>query len=295
MLERLAAAAERRRSIRDAGTDALRICDGTVDGLPDLEIDDFAGRWLVQSRERREFPDALREAHPHGSLYWKPLGEKKSPRLVGGIPEPGPFFVRENGLKFEIDFAAGYSQGLFLDQRDNRARLRAGARGREVLNTFAYTCAFGVALAAGGARVTNLDLSRNYLDWGRRNFLANNLDPKDHDFIYGDCLDWMRRLTRKGRRFDLVVLDPPTFSRDDRGRVFRLERDLPELIRSAEALLSPAGSLFCSTNLRGLDAPSFRELVGSGLESAGRWHWQDLPMPPDFRGERYLKSALLTV
>lgn len=293
MLEKLARATTRREPIRRSGTDALRLCDGAADGVPDLEIDDFAGRWLVQSRERTEFPEELREANPAGSVYWKPLGEKDPPRLVTGPAESGPFFVMENGLRFEVDFGAGYSQGLFLDQRDNRAFLRQRASGQTVLNTFAYTCAFGVALAAGGAKVTNLDLSRNYLAWGRRNFEANALDPDAHDFIYGDCLDWMSRLARKGRRFDLVILDPPTFSRDDRGRVFRVERDLPELVQRAVSLLSPGGAIFVSTNLRRLHPLEFRRLCEQGLEPGNKWQWRSLSMPLDFTGEQYLKAALI--
>lgn len=295
MLEKLARAAARREPIRRTGTDALRLCDGAADDLPDLEIDDFAGRWLVQSRERTQFPEELREAHPKGSVYWKPLGEQEPPRLMAGPEEAGPFLVMENGLRFEVDFSAGSSQGLFLDQRDNRAFLRQRAAGKSVLNTFAYTCSFGVALAAGGAHVTNLDLSRNYLTWGRRNFEANAIDPGAHDFIYGDCFDWMGRLARKGRRFDLVILDPPTFSRDDRGRVFRVERDLPELVRRAVALLTPGGAIFVSTNLRKLHPLEFRRLSKEGLERVEGWQWRDLPMPPDFTGEPYLKSALITV
>jgi 23S rRNA (cytosine1962-C5)-methyltransferase len=79
-----------------------------------------------------------------------------------------------------------------------------------VLNTFAYTCAFSVCAALGGAKTTSLDLSRKYLDWGRRNFELNGLDPAAHDFIFGDCFEWMRRLVKKGRLFDAVLLDPPT-------------------------------------------------------------------------------------
>src|ERR1700722_7436295 len=123
-----------------------------------------------------------------------------------------------------LSFTEGYSVGLFLDQRDNRRRFLTnhvaadfplfpnGAAGAEVLNTFAYTCGFSVCAAKAGARTTSLDLSKKYLDWGKRNFALNGLDPAAHDFIYGDTFDWLRRLAKKGRAFDPVVLDPPTFS-----------------------------------------------------------------------------------
>src|SRR5436305_3148961 len=146
------------------------------------------------------------------------------PKLVLGEAAPGPFTVKENGVSYELSFEEGYSVGLFLDQRDNRRRflvdhVSAGfplfgpqSAGREVLNTFAYSCSFSVCAALGGGRVTSLDLSKKYLEWGKRNFVLNGLDPAAHDFIHGDVFDWLRRMAKKQRRFDAVILDPPTFS-----------------------------------------------------------------------------------
>ena len=79
--------------------------------------------------------------------------------------------------------------------------------------------------ARAGARTTSVDLSKKYLEWGRRNFALNGLDPAPHDFLYGDVFDWLRRLGKKERRFDVIILDPPTFSRSKSGEVFRVERD----------------------------------------------------------------------
>src|SRR5207302_10719388 len=132
-----------------------------------------------------------------------------------------------------LSLSEGYSVGLVLDQRDNRRRLLTGhiAAGfelgvgvqaaLEILNTFAYTCAFSVCAAKAGARTTSLDLSKKYLEWGKRNFTLNRLDPAGHDFIYGDTFAWLRRLAKKRRRFDCVVLDPPTFSRSKEHGAFQ--------------------------------------------------------------------------
>ena len=109
----------------------------------------------------------------------------------------------------------------------------------EVLNCFAYTCAFSVCAALGGARATSLDLSRKYLDWGRRNFELNGLDPAAHDFIYGDVFDWLKRLAKKGRSFDVILLDPPTFSRSPGRGDFRAETDYGRLVSLALPLLRP--------------------------------------------------------
>src|SRR5208282_3924125 len=149
-----------------------------------------------------------------------------SPQLVFGEAAPERFEILENGVRYEMSFREGYSVGLFLDQRDNRRRFLTGHIAADfpllnsaicnpqsaILNCFAYTCGFSVCAARAGARTTSLDLSKKYLEWGRRNFALNGLDPAAHDFIYGDAFDWLRRLAKKGRRFDAVLLDPPTFS-----------------------------------------------------------------------------------
>jgi 23S rRNA (cytosine1962-C5)-methyltransferase len=291
MLNQLENSLRLRHQIRRNGTDALRIVDGPGDGFEDLEIDDFAGHWLVQTR-RRDVPDWLKGACAR-SIYWKRLGGRTPPRWILGEKVTGPFEVMENGLRFLIDFESGYSQGLFLDQRDNRATLRSLASGKSVLNCFAYTCAFGVAAAAGGGVTTNIDLSKRSLDWGRRNYELNGLLSNELDFIHGDVFEWFRRLAKKHRKFDTVILDPPTFSRNAKGKVFRVEDDLSWLVELAVAVLSPEGRIFCSTNQRGLGPAEFRGIVMKGVSEPGRWKFEPADMPGDFRGEKYLKTGWL--
>jgi len=235
-----------------------------------------------------------------------------SPRLVLGQAAPERFVVRENNLQFELSFKEGYSVGLFLDQRDNRRRLLSGHIAAdfplfnskletqnsksEVLNTFAYTCGFSVCAAGAGAKTTSLDLSKKYLDWGRRNFQLNHLDPAEHDFIDGDVFDWIRRLTKKGRLFDVILLDPPTFSRSKKAGVFRAEKDYSGLVGAALPLLKRDGVLFASTNSAGWLPAAFRSAVETGVRAAGRKivrrHF--VPQPPDFPVSRsepaYLKT-----
>ena len=292
MLRKLEHAIAAREPLRVGGTNALRLVDGEGDGLPGIEIEDFAARWLVQTRDA-VFPEWLRGVRGPRALYWKRLGEQKeAPVWVEGERVMEPFEVTENGMRFWIDFSAGYSQGIFLDQRENRAEVRRRADGKRVLNCFAYTCAFGVAAALGGAETVNIDLSKRYLEWGRRNYELNGvIDKAGHEFIYGEVLNWLQRSARKGRRFDLVILDPPTFSRDKGGRVFTVGKGFPELVRAAEEVLTEKGTLFCSTNLRTLTGEGFRRLIGEGLACPGAWRMEERRMPPDFTGERYLKAC----
>jgi 23S rRNA (cytosine1962-C5)-methyltransferase len=287
----------RRAAVRSPDTDCLRVLDGAGDGFPDLFVDDLAGRWLVQTRDDR-LPawardlTSVRGPDRPRSVYWKRLDQtnKEPPTHIGGKLVAEPFLVRENGLSYQIDFSAGYSQGLFLDQRDNRRRVREHFRpGRELLNLFAYTCAFSVCAASAGGHAVSVDLSKPALEWGRRNFDANALDPSQHEFIAGEAADWLKRFGKKGRTFDAVVLDPPTFSRDKKGKVFRVERDFGTLAGAALRLLRPGGTLLCTTNQRSLDRRSFSNLILSGADDPSAWNLAFDAMPEDFTGEPYLK------
>ena len=236
-------------------------------------------------------------------------GEESSPRLRFGEAAPEAFSIRENGVQFEIRFGEGGSVGLFLDQRDNRRRLLVnhvaagftlfpgGAAGTEVLNTFAYTCGFSVCAAKAGARTTSLDLSRKYLDWGRRNFALNDLDPTGHDFIYGDTFDWLRRLAKRGRRFDAVLLDPPTFSTSKAGGAFRAEADYGRLVEAALPVVRPGGVLFAATNAAALTPAAFLDQVRHAVLARDRRIRQQhyVPQPPDFPASRAEPAYLKTV
>jgi 23S rRNA (cytosine1962-C5)-methyltransferase len=158
-----------------------------------------------------------------------------------------------------------------------------------VLNLFAYTCGFGVCAAlAGAARVLNLDLSRNYLDWGRENYALNGLDADPHDFVFGDALDWLGRLSRRGEQFDLVILDPPSFS-SGRSGAFSVVRDFPRLATLAARVVAPGGILLAATNHAGTSETRFDGWLAAATGAAGRrgrlarrWHEPapDFPVPP---------------
>ena len=170
-----------------------------------------------------------------------------------------------------------------------------------VLNTFAYTCGFSVCAALAGATVTSLDLSRKYLDWGRDNFRWNQLDPEQHDFIFGDCFDWMKRLAKNSRTFDLVLLDPPTFSQSKESGVFKADKDYGDLVDLALKLLAPDGLLFCSTNCATLRPEPYLETIRAAVLRRGRAITQEFfaPQPPDFPTSReeqgYLKTVWLRI
>jgi 23S rRNA (cytosine1962-C5)-methyltransferase len=283
-----------RRPLLDGGTDAFRLVDRGRFGP--WALDDFAGRWLVQTWRGEPpawLPDAA-EALGADALYWKRLGDKSPPQWLRGEPVAGRFEIRENGLRHLVDFDAGTSQGLFLDQRLNRDRVRARADGARILNSFAYTCGFGVAAAAGGGITTNIDLSRPYLEWGKENFVRNEIPSDRHEFLKGDTFDWMRRFKKKGRLFDGIILDPPTFSRDHDGKIFTVEGRFGELVAAAAALLAPGGWMLGTTNQESLSEAGFERLALSGLPDRHAWRVESRPMPPEYTGPRYLKTLWIT-
>lgn len=289
-------------------TNAWRLLDGKGDG-PEFEglyIDDFADRWLVSTASTEplhpEHPKLawLKEVSPQPkSIYWKALQikEKASPVWLAGEVTHS-FEILENALKYKMDFSSGYSQGIFLDQRDNRAQLKRRclqfSQTPKVLNCFAYTCAFSVAAAAANAHTTSIDLSKSSLEWGKENFRLNGFDPDQHEFLSGDVFEWIKRLIKKQAQFDFIILDPPTFSRNRDGKVFKAAQHFGQLAAEASKLLrcegeNKKGVLFCSTNDRGMAQHAFASQIMSHLPQ-NKWKYRHQPMPFDFTESAYLQS-----
>jgi 23S rRNA (guanine2445-N2)-methyltransferase / 23S rRNA (guanine2069-N7)-methyltransferase len=158
--------------------------------------------------------------------------------------------VEEGGLKLRVNFDDYLDTGLFLDHRPTRARIRELANGKRFLNLFAYTSTATVYAAAGGARAsTSVDLSRTYLDWSERNLGLNGLATRHHELVQADCREWLDEAARTRNQYDLVFLDPPTFSNSKRMEgVLDTGRDHPELVDACMRVLAPGGLLVFSTN-----------------------------------------------
>lgn len=275
-------------------TDAFRVIDGRTDGYPEIFVDQLADRILVSTRNRNIPTPLLQELRESKhAVFHKELDQdtKLPPRQIAG-PEQSPVFtITEQGIRFRIDMSAGYSQGIFLDQRNNRQKIRLRCReGNKILNTFAYTGAFSAYAAMGGATTTTLDLAQPCLDWAKENFLLNGLSPDDHFFCKGDTLHWLSRFAKQKKQFDGIILDPPTFSRDKEGRIWRVESDYGRLVKLASECLAPGGWIFCSTNCRKLPLQAFISMVSDAVPQSTI---ESLPMPFDFRDESYLKALWL--
>jgi 23S rRNA (guanine2445-N2)-methyltransferase / 23S rRNA (guanine2069-N7)-methyltransferase len=160
------------------------------------------------------------------------------------------YLVHEGGLKFWVNFRDYLDTGLFLDHRLVRAMLRDGSKDADFLNLFCYTGSATVYAAAGGARsTTSVDLSNTYLEWARDNLLLNGFSAQRNALLRADCLDWLASQEPSGQRFDLIFVDPPTFSNSKRmAGVLDVQRDHVGMIRRAMKLLRPGGRLVFSTN-----------------------------------------------
>ena len=231
--------------------------------------DDASPVLVAEIRERFPAVEAIYIRHlvknPH---------KTDAPQLVFGVPQSPRCIVHESGLAYEVDFSAGYSCGLFLDQRANRLHLRnfltQKPQPRRVLNTYAFTCAFSVAAAQEGAQTLSVDIAKQALARGRRNFELNGLPLGGHRFYADDTFDVLHRLARRGEKFDIVILDPPTFSRSHTGKIFRVENDLSTLLAVSLPCLALEGSILLSTNSRNLDTSALaaiaRRICGTRVE-----------------------------
>ena len=185
------------------------------------------------------------------------------------IVENGKLITSEGGVLFEVDLANYIDTGLFLDHRDTRALIGKLAREKSFLNLFAYTCSASVHAAAGGAKfTTSVDLSNTYLQWGRRNMEINGLMNAHQEFIRADCLAWIRETRHSRMRWDLIFVDPPTFSNSSKmgKRAWDVQRDHAEMLIGASRLLTRGGAMIFSCNLRNF-VLDVQELAKAGVEA----------------------------
>jgi 23S rRNA (cytosine1962-C5)-methyltransferase len=322
-------ALERRWGLARAGpsesaTDAFRLLNEDGDATPLLAVDVYAS-WLVAQfhgeggpwaeRRRRDlvldklaaigFDGVFLKVRPkQANVLVDTRREDVAPRLpVRGSAPPGELAVTEEGVPLLVRLGDGLSTGLFLDQRSNRRRVRQMASDMRVANLFAYTCSFTIAAALGGAASTvSVDVSAAGLERGRAGLTRAGipLDDGRHTFIAMDVFAWLARAARRGEAFDLVVLDPPSYSTTKRTR-FSAATDYVDLAAGAMAILARPGRLLACTNHRGISTPKFRRILFDAARKVGRGgvKVKDLPLQPDFPvaagAEPHMKSALVSV
>ncbi len=262
---------------------ALRLIHGESDGLPGLVVDRYAdvlvAQFLAAGVERWRDPilDALLELSGCEAIFERSDAEVR--KLEGLEPRVG--FARgnrnaarcpiiEHGLNFRVDVEQGQKTGFFLDQRENRQRVRALAAGREVLDGFCYTGGFSIAALAGGAkRVTAIESSAPALQVAKENLAANPLDASKVDFRQADVFSELRKLRDSAARFDLIILDPPKFA-PTAAQVKKAARAYKDINLWALKLLAPGGLLATFSCSGGVSAELFQSIVaGAALDAGG--------------------------
>lgn len=211
-------------------------------------------------------------------------GEQRADKtLLWGTKPPTEFEIQENGVRYLIDLMSPGGTGIFLDQRENRRRIRELSRGKRVLNLFSYTCGFSVAAAMGGASETYcVDLSKRILEWGKKNFAANGVSLNHHKLWADDVRDVIRRLGSRKEKFDIIVLDPPSFSRSKSSGAFSVKKDFEKLVADLCPLMNSGAWLLASSNSAEWNYKSFEQAVSGGFTSGRRKIVEEVYGPQTF-------------
>ena len=296
-------------------TDCYRLFNAEGDGIGGLTIDCLGGYHVFHwySRGIYGFRETIlsqfRQLVDSRGIYEKRRFKDEGAYLPGddfvmGQRHPEDFFIMENGLRYRANLNDGAMFGLFLDQREVRKAIkeRYGAN-RRVLNAFSYTGAFSVAAKAGGAKQTvSVDLAKRSRPMTEDNFRLNGMDPGAERIVVEDIYQYFRFARKRKQLFDLIVLDPPSFSRSKK-RVFRAEKDYQELVEQALGLAAKGAILILSTNCSSLPVERFRQFAVSAAKATKRTlrileeyrNPKDFPAVEGYPESNYLKVLIVEV
>ncbi len=316
--ERVAAAWALRAPLRAAGCTAFRWLFGEGDGLPGITVDRYDEFAVVQTYTDAGalldwLPEALQAVAPLRGLVLKRRAsedEFQAPRtehsrsfdrpVLRGVAPPDDLVVTEHGLRFLADLQGGQKTGLFLDHRENRRYVEGISAGRTVLNCFAYTGAFSLYALRGGAQsVVSNDIGKGLAEAADANIALNDLDAARHSFVTEDSFVLLNAYVEQGRRFDLVILDPPSFAKNKQSR-FAAQRAYARLNALAMRSVKPGGLLATASCTSQVGPEAFKEALAAAGASADRrmqiiheaGQPLDHPVPAYFPEGRYLKFVV---
>ncbi|WP_049256127.1 class I SAM-dependent methyltransferase [Neisseria bacilliformis] len=249
------------------GIEAWRIYDRDIPQFPfavdvygsQIHLQEYDTGWLMQPEEYEAWLAEIIEAivfvtgFSSDDIHLKRRERQKGVQQYEKTGRAGEdFVIEENGRKFWVNLDKYLDTGLFLDHRNTRKKVGDTAAGKRFLNLFSYTGSFTVYAATGGAVSSEtVDLSNTYLDWARRNFELNGIDLAKHQIIRADVFQYLQTAFEAGKQFDLIVMDPPSFSNSKKmSDTLDIQRDHARLIQGAMKLLAPNGLMYFSNNLR---------------------------------------------
>lgn len=294
-------------------TNTFRFFNAKGDGVDGITIDYFDGFYLVTwysvgvYEEKSTILRAFKDTVAYKGIYQKKRFDSKGQYLddaddfVTGQRADTPIIVKENGVNLAIYLDDGAMVGVFLDQREVRARIRDHyAKGKTFLNTFSYTGAFSVFAALGGAsKTTSVDLANRSKSKTQEQFRINDLDLNSHDILVEDVFNYFKYAIRKKISYDMVVLDPPSFARSKK-HIFSVSKDYVNLLKEAIQITNHNGVIVASTNYANLKMKAFKSFIQQAFDELGlRYDIEETySLPMDFRvgdlGEgNYLKVVFV--
>jgi 23S rRNA (cytosine1962-C5)-methyltransferase len=278
-------------------TTAFRVFNGEGDGIGGLTIDYFDGYYLINWYSKgiyhfREFIiDSLKELVDYKAIYQKKRFAEKGKYIeeddfVSGVRGEFPIIVKENGVNFSIYLNESAMVGVFLDQRNVRKVIRDQyAKGKTVLNTFSYTGAFSVFAALGGAtKTTSVDLANRSLSKTIEQFSVNEIDYEQQSIIVEDVFNYFKYAVKKQLKFEMVILDPPSFARSKK-YVFSAEKDYTNLLKEAIAITEVNGIIVASTNSSAFGMKKFKSMINTACKESDITYsfLEEFSLPRDFK------------
>lgn len=279
------------------GLEAWRIYDRDIPQYPfavdvygeHVHLQEYDTGWLMQPEEYEAWLAEVVEAvcfvtgFAPDQIHLKRRARQKGTQQYEKTGQTGEdFIISENGRRFWVNLDKYLDTGLFLDHRNTRKTVGEEAQGKRFLNLFSYTGSFTVYAATGGAVASEtVDLSNTYLDWARRNFELNGINTEAHQIVRADVFQYLENAAEAGKQFDLIVMDPPSFSNSKKMLdILDIQRDHVKLIDGAMKLLAPNGTLYFSNNLRGF---VLDDTLGSRYKIQDR---SKQSVPDDFRNKK---------
>ncbi|PAV30472.1 RlmI/RlmK family 23S rRNA methyltransferase [Virgibacillus profundi] len=296
----LTAINKRQSYYKDEKTNAFRVFNGEGDGIGGLTIDYFDGYYVISWYSegiytfKEQVIRVLDELGDYQTIYEKKRFDTKGKYIddddfVKGVRGEFPIIVKENGMTFAVYLNDGAMVGVFLDQRDVRKAIRDRyAKDKNVLNTFSYTGAFSIAAALGGAeKTTSVDLAKRSRSKTIEQFSVNGIDFDQQDIIVMDVFDYFKYAKRKNLKFDLVVLDPPSFARSKK-RTFSTAKDYPSLIKDTIEITENDGVIIASTNNATFGMKKFKKFIKEAFSEMNVKYkiLEEFSLPTDFQVDR---------
>ena len=293
----LQAIEKRNAFFENEDTTAFRVFNGEGDGIGGVTIDYFDGYYVINwyskgiYQFKEEIIQSITSQFPYKGIYQKKRFDVdgkyvEEDDFVTGEQGQFPLIVKENGIHFAVYLNEGAMVGVFLDQRDVRKAIRDHyAEGKTVLNTFSYTGAFSVAAALGGAtKTTSVDLANRSKSKTIEQFSMNGIDYEAQDIIVEDVFHYFKYAVKKNLKFDLVILDPPSFARSKKV-TFSAAKDYTNLLKQAITITEDHGVIVASTNSAAFEMKKFKGFIKTAFQECNENYeiLEEYSLPEDFR------------